>query len=268
MSTRRYGHVPDVDPTAPSMTSLLLHPKITPPKEVDHREYWRDVFDQGQTSACVGHGWASGIDARICALVPGYKGPRPARKFPYDIARILAKAHASDAITDDGCMPALAAQGLLQWGIPREEDWPFSPDAINLEPPDDVGIEAMGYRIDSVRRIYSKGDALIDDLVRALANFYPVPYGQKVDKTFEEWLDKPESAVMGPFKGANLGNHCTCFAGYRTYNTGKRDLLFGNSWGRAFGHNGFAWVGEDRVKAATFDHYAIEVVPNLSLEAA
>lgn len=253
MIARKYGHIRD-DNRRRSPSLMKLVKATTLPTTVDLSKYVEAIHDQGQVSCCVGMATARAIDMR--AKIVGISNePYPSELGIYAIARIVARRNAKQALVDEGCMPADAAQGIALWGIEPEGAWPFDEAAVNLVPPLDVFIKSAAYHVQGFYAIESTGDQLCADIRQALAAGYPISFGQQVDQKFEDYV----SGVMGPNTGPSLGGHMTNIVGYEPGNV----FICLNSWGPAWGDVGFYRCSAERITTDAYDFYAAHVAPDM-----
>ncbi len=95
--------------------------------------------------------------------------------------------------------------------------------------------EARLNRIHSHFKLYSQGEELINDIILNLQAGNPVVFGTKVGA---EWQKYPGgNTVIGINEDGDGGGHAMVIVGYVA---GK--FVVENSWGTAWGNDGFAWV--------------------------
>lgn len=98
------------------------------------------IEDQGPTSSCVGHGSSQAIGISYAAASKPL-GFVASPRLLYTLARIYGRGSSSEALQDNGAMPADLAAMLPIWGVgpmgSKSSDGRFSdctPDNVNVEP--------------------------------------------------------------------------------------------------------------------------------------
>lgn len=221
-------------------------PRNLPGEALGLAGFVRRIRDQISTSSCVGQAIASAIDVRLRFL--GKSLPEPASLGVYGFARMLEKLRTGALLTDDGCFPRDALKGLKNFGVPSEDDWPFTEDPaiVNEELPWDVQQKASAGRVDAFYSIVGGGEVLLQDICNALVQNFPVPYGTNVTQAFMDYGGGGPSRAMpapGP-TDRRLGGHETLILGYTTV---KGRIVFQclNSWGTSWGDTGLYWADQD-----------------------
>jgi len=135
---RKFGYKPSKR-KGPHIRHLLA-PRlgVALPAAVSLAPYCGPVADQGQTGSCVGQAIARAIYIRQGVLGTPCAWPSPASV--YTLARCIERGPTPVGLTpsplqDDGCSPEDAFAGALQWGVARNDAWPFDPATIDFEPP-------------------------------------------------------------------------------------------------------------------------------------
>lgn len=259
------------DPTAPPPSDVVT-PAATPPRKGKYGKGWKPntkemndktlkakgffgahftsypdsfmglephvaIWDQQQTSCCVGFATAQATNARC-----GYMGtpiPRPSPVSVYTPARAYDRPNASTSLQDEGCFPSNAMRGITEYGIASNAAWPFSEATINAEPTAGQLENASIMELSGHWHIDSEGADRITDVCQALSQGYPVILGVQVDQAFENY--DGTGVLTAP--ADNGGGHMLCIVGYRTVN-GKKQFRGVNSWGTSWGDRGFFWADE------------------------
>lgn len=194
------------------------------------------IWDQGQSSSCVGWALAQAIALR-CAVV-GTPIRMPSPTAIYTFARAKARANTSIPFTDDGSIPSYAFDGMTEWGVPSMEEWPFDPSTINHAPDFEELEEASAFKVTGYYRILSEGPQRLVDIKHAISEGYPIAFGTDVDDAFENYSGS--GVVRAPDPAKIVGGHMMHLVGY-TEDGRFRGI---NQWSTAWGDNGAYWADE------------------------
>jgi C1A family cysteine protease len=246
---RRYGYIPDKhDITKDPRTHELFGVANLFGTAFSMKSAVKVVKDQFQTSRCVGFGIAQALRTRV-KFTTG-EDIDPSENAIYTFSRALdrqlrGKSAAEEPLTDGGCMPTLAVQGLMQFGTPSNADWPSDLDNINDEPDAMELAKASVYRVKGWYRILSSGAQRLAEVKQALMHGFPVAIGVQVDQAFEDYDgSKP---IEPPDPNKILGGHETCLVSYDAHGNVEGANSYGTSWGQ----DGFYWATSDWLLAPT-----------------
>lgn len=214
--------------------------------------YVAKVYDQDPTSCCVGFAFARLAHVlawRQLSDALGQTAPAPPWYAPlaaYTLARAEDRLQrgvepSAEPLVDAGCIPALAAAALADWGLPPDAAWPFDPVHVNDEP-DLARIEAASacdvhgyYTIDSV------GEDRLAAVRQAISEGYGVGVGIQADDAFMSYQGGSLVTAWDP--AVKDRGHMVALVGY-----GSDDSFRGvNSWGTTWGDGGMfgadaSWV--------------------------
>lgn len=198
------------------------------------------VLEQGETETCVGFALSTGIDLHalaIGAMRPG--DPRRSPVAPWAFAQVLqrgGKGPAEQPLLNVGVQPTLAATGMLKFGVPSVEQWPFDPANITREPTLAQLEGATAFRVEGWTRVQSDGPQRLADVRLALSHGCPVAVGCDIDEAFEAYDGE---GALGPSDASKIvGGHMPLLVGYDS--AGRFRGL--NSWGTTWGDRGFFWA--------------------------
>jgi len=138
-------------------------------------------------------------------------------------------------------------------GLVAKEVWPETAENLVTVPPEDVFARAEGATVDAWYRVPSGSD-VVDGLKQALARMFLPVFAMSVDTKYEN----VGSQIYDGAGGQVLGNHAQCIVGYSSARNAFKIL---NSWGTTFGDGGFAWIGENFMRASTFDRLVVQSTP-------
>lgn len=192
------------------------------------------ISDQGNTSSCVGHGLARGIQLRARRL-GNETYPLPSAIGIYAIARAEQHGHSTEGLVDDGTTIGAAVSAVAERGFCSETDLPFEEHRVTT-PLRWGELRAcydqhtlLGYRIQSPTR---------NDYRLALGSVgLGVVIGMDCDEDFE---NLGQHDVWTGLRGPRLGGHCMACLDFDA--AGVRVV---NSWGSQWGNNGLARLSWD-----------------------
>jgi C1A family cysteine protease len=221
--TKRYGCNPDLKDNRDLKFVDSLHYKVMSlPSSVDLRAKLPACWDQGQLGSCTGHG-------SVGALVFIHPAMMFSRLEAYYNARVIE----GDVGQDDGAQIRDVVSGLADTGVVQESVWPYNIDTF-ATPPANLGT-APACKISQYLRINN-----LLELKNSLAQGFPVIIGFTVYEGFE--TDEVAQSGILNMPGVDeqvVGGHCVLVVGYDDAN-GR--ALVRNSWGTAWGINGYFWM--------------------------
>lgn len=228
--------------------SEKLRPKLTAvwPGDVDMSEHTTET-NQYWAGSCVGNSTADAVE--LLNSVEGLPKVQLSRLFLYTLCRNMMDTDndgRGDIDKDEGTYIRLAFDILSRFGICREDipvskgGWPYDLQKLHTLPSLKAMRAATGHRIHSYYRIDETGQDRVEAILAALRAQHPVVFGTLVTKGFTQRRD---AGPIGPPKDgeAIAGGHAMMLCGYdRT-----KGFLMHNSWGKAWGEDGFAYLTED-----------------------
>jgi hypothetical protein len=199
--------------------------------------------DQESLQECVGWGHAQSIYVRQRAM----KLTNPVMPSPggiYYPAR--AKVYGWKNVWDGGCNPNQAWQVLQERGIIPYDRWPHNLRTVNDAPDPGSFRHAADNRWLVYRWVLYSEQRRTEEVKRLLATDFPVTVALTIDKGMEDW--RPG---MPPWerKGQVIGGHEVLLVGYRVLDTGKVVFEYCNSWGKAWGDNGFGLLSQSALES-------------------
>lgn len=230
--------------------------------------------DQGMIGSCTGNSSAIAIQvgqARALGLPHGQFHELPSRLFLYYGARALEASTTEDA----GAMIADIFEAAARLGFPPESAWPY-PD-VNLANPAEqlaavvaqpsfAAYEAANDQkiVRGAHRILSEGQALADDVARAIAAGSLVVWGTELDQAFE---DLQPGDVWPGVTGPVIGGHAMVLHAYEPWLTTRR-YKTRSSWGD-WCDGGSAWVSQAAITSPhASDFWVVDVIAPYSTEVA
>jgi C1A family cysteine protease len=198
------------------------------PRRVDLRPDCPPVYDQGRLDACTANAIAAAIEFD---LVKQRSRSRftPARLFIYYNERKLEGKVAYDA----GARLRDGIKVVAKHGAPPERLWPYEEDRFANEPPRRVYERAARHRAVGYKRLRQE----LDQLRGCLASGYPFVFGFSVYPSFAcKRCDRTGAMPMPKDAEDALGGHAVMAVGY---DDGRRRFIVRNSWGDAWGKQGY-----------------------------
>ncbi len=222
------------------------------PPAVDLRAWCSPVEDQGQLGSCTanaGVGVVEYFERRAFG-----KHIDASRLFLYKVTRSL-----DHQTGDTGAYLRTTMGGLVLFGVPPEEYWPYTIADFDKEPSAFCYAFAQNYQAISYYRLDPPGiakDALLNQIKTNLAGGLPSMFGFTVYSSYSQAATTGK--IPFPVKGDKIvGGHAIAAVGYddnlRIKNTApgavetKGALLFRNSWGTTWGDHGYGWLPYDYV---------------------
>lgn len=226
LSDIRDFKVRTVDVKAPTKTS------------VDLRHWMPPVQDQGTIGSCTAHAAVAIINfyqkKTFDTCVP------LSRLFLYKVTRRLAKKRG-----DSGAELRTTMQAMVMFGAPPEEYLPYKVEEFDNEPTAFHYALADDYRA----RTYVRHDHVgttpqktLLSIKSSLEQNVPVMFGMTVYKSFPGIGARDDHSGMIPMPSSKDkidGGHAMVIAGF---DDAKNAFLVRNSWGEAWGAQGYGWL--------------------------
>ncbi len=156
---------------------------------------------------------------------------------------------------DSGTSLRWVFKGANRYGMCAASAWPFARRRVTTRPGFGVMAKMRKNRKLRYKRIYGSGAGLVDGMLDALADGFPVVRGARVPQSYVDH----RSGVLGPPKEGfeSLGGHATTLLGYQ-----NEEVFESGSWDD-WGENGdgYAWLSMSYLKATTREAWAVEAVP-------
>lgn len=219
----------------PVVSLRASHVAASYPNAVQLSGYGPGIFDQGDTSSCVGHARSRGLFIAAAAN----EAPLPfipSPDFLYKIARCYERDYTGQQLTDDGCDPIDTLDAVRLWGITPMVPLPtrFSDvtwNTVNEEPELKVLEEAGDWLLFEDYSLYATGDMRRELFCAAIAAGFPVcldvPGGSLAWQTYV-------SGVLSNQPNAPL-DHYVVATGYVIDALGRLTVYGHNSWGTEWG---------------------------------
>lgn len=200
----------------------------------DLRQWASPVENQGQLSSCVANSIVGGLE--LLRIKEGLQHEDLSRLCLYYNAR----AQNYDQDKDEGSYIRLAMKTLQTLGVCKEATWKYDVANVNVRPPWMAMREAYCYRIKSFSRITTSGSERNNVIETALRSGHPVVFGMMVDDAFCANTNGRPYFNSSTF--VSKGSHAMLIVGF---DKATRTYIVRNSWGTAWGDNGYWYMDYD-----------------------
>ncbi len=262
MPTHAYGYIPSKPDPRDFLYSAFAAP-VALPAAVDLRGQCSPVRDQGQLGACTGFAIAVGMREFLQNATPTPTPPSngcsplswvqalfaaPKLRlalvplsplFLYYQERVLEGSVNEDA----GAEPRDGFKVLNQMGCATEATWPYVIGQFTVAPSQAAVDSAAAFKISAYRRLSG-----LTDMKTCLTNGAGFVIGFNVYESFET-IGADGKMPMPAASEQILGGHAVFAAGYvdNAAWAGGGYLIVKNSWGDAWGDNGYFYMPYDFV---------------------
>jgi len=237
--------------SAPAPGAARGGPKPRPlPPAVDLREWCSPVEDQGTLGSCTANAGAGVIEYYERKAFGRHLDA--SRLFLYKVTRNLMKMKG-----DTGAFLRRTMGGMVLFGVPPEEFWPYTDaaDAFDREPPAFCYAFAQSFKTIQYFRHDPPGTlpgAVLESVRTRLAAGHPSMFGFTVYASIESADGRGAIPFPGPAERI-LGGHAVVAAGYddkikikgKGTSAGPETtgaFLIRNSWGGSWGDGGYGWL--------------------------
>ena len=207
------------------------------------------ISQQGRAGTCVANAWCDCVEMLIGMHYGKSNVVQLSRRFAYWVSRYLHSA----TDRDDGTFLRAMGHQFLKVGVVLEEDMPYSDQERDLvgkaaSPELQHYTMASNNRIKSFYRLSSMEAQMLREMEVAVRSNHPVVIGVPVTGYFQDERDL--AIFTRPADADVIGRHCMLVVGVR-FESGKRQWLIRNSWGKNWGDNGHCWMTDDYLSLST-----------------
>jgi len=199
--------------------------------------YNNRILNQGSTSACVGHGCASGME-----LVWKQLGNPPQEFTPFFIYGLINGGRDAGAMISNGLMAlkryGAALNGSLPAGVMFQNQFP-----------QEAMTQAMRFRLSMA---FKCGN--FDEICQAVNLGFAAPVGLMVGDNFS----MVDANGVCPLRTSGGGGHCVLGVGLKKHPSYGWLLKIQNSWGERFGNKGHAYLRREHFSQMAPDAFAIQ----------
>lgn len=250
-SKEKYDEVPESAP-------ILTRSFNSLPSSASLKVYAPTPGNQGRQPSCVG--WASGYGARTIsyAIKKNWKNNLIkinqntfSPSFVYNQIKFTG-----DLYCKRGSYIADAMRLIKTNGILKLNEFQYNSSSCNAKPPYNSLKNAKLNAIEGFERLSKWGDnsnSFVRKIKKALAENNPVVIGMTIHKSFYR-----AKGVWSPLSvnDPSLGGHAMVVVGYDDNKYGGAFEIL-NSWGTAWGNNGYIWVKYNDFKNKTNSTYVM-----------
>jgi C1A family cysteine protease len=152
---------------------------------------------------------------------------------------------------DDGMFLRDGLKSLAKFGVCSEELWPYDIDKFAEKPTEECYRDAEKRKILKYQKLIS-----IYYMTQVLNNNKPIVFGMQIYESFMD-LNERISTVYFPSRNEkSLGGHAMCMVGY---DLEKKLFLAKNSFGTAWGDNGYCQIPFDYIIQEGYDIWTFDI---------
>ncbi|QKF93594.1 peptidase C1a [Fadolivirus algeromassiliense] len=200
-------------------------------KSVDLRDRFPAVYDQGELGSCTANGIAAVYEFDEMKENEE-KVFTPSRLFIYYNER---KANGT-IDQDSGASIRDAVMEISKVGVCPETLWTYDIIKYTDCPPQECYDDATKHKCIQYKRVQQTAKQIKQCLIEG----FPIVFGIEVYASFETDDVKKTGVIPVPQQEEKyLGGHCIVLCGY---DDDKKVFIFRNSWGTAWGDNGYGYL--------------------------
>lgn len=191
------------------------------------------AYNQGDFNSCTAHSAVAIM--RFVNRKQNLPFNHPSRMFIYWVERWLER----DTDKDDGATMRASMQAMAKYGVPDENNWPYTKVNLYAKPPKALYAEA----VQNMVKIYMRVGHRPYELKNCLAEGYPFVFGMMVFDSFvSEQVARTGVMTLPTQKDNVVGGHAVTCVGY---NDEKQHYIILNSWGPGWGDHGYFYMPYD-----------------------
>lgn len=215
---------------------------------VDLREWDSIVESQGTLSSCTSSAITSAYELMLNQF---------GSEFYYELSDLFiyynSRLEEGTIDQDVGIFLKTGMMVLKKYGVCLESLWPYDLSKWNSKPSDESYADAEKRKILKYQKVISTYY-----ITEVLSNNKPVVFGMEIYESFMELNNRISTVSFPSRKEKSLGGHAMCMVGY---DLEKRLFLAKNSFGIAWGMDGYCWIPFDYLKQEGYDAWIFDI-PN------
>ncbi|MCM1071600.1 MAG: C1 family peptidase [[Clostridium] fimetarium] len=208
---------------------LTYEPGAAPADSVDLRGIFTPVRDQGRQGCSASFAVASVIEAMR----------RDSKRYSPAFLYWSARQSAGNADSDSGASINEILREASANGVCPEEKMPYNPDIYALAPSDEAARDAALCKVLEARSVAPR----VRDIKSALTEGYPVIVAARIFDSFSDtakgFVTHPSPDELADDSPENQARHAMVVCGFSDK---ERVFVVRNSWGTAFGDNGYCYI--------------------------
>ena len=213
--------------------------------QVDLRLWASPIEDQLRLGSCVGQSVVGAYELMVNKRIPT-QFVDLSRLFVYYNSRALDNS----TRVDEGAFVRDGIKSLNKWGVCSEYIWPYLIDTFADAPSIDAYVDAITRIVSRYYRLYT-----LEHILEALNSGFPVVSSMDVYNGFEE-LDTTSLLRMPKLAEGIIGGHAVTIVGY---NKKSKIMIVRNSFGTAWGDDGYFYVPFDYIEKHFMDHWIFDI---------
>jgi C1A family cysteine protease len=244
-----FGCEPDVEDQRDYRLKSVLDPVFKDSVDLTHDPQTRwwigEAHDQGTLGSCTA--FATNDMVRYVRYKTKLSSWPTSQLFTYYATRKLRGTTGEDS----GATAREALKATVDYGVTKNELWPYDIAKFKDEPPKEAWVDAEKHQSLSYFRL----DQTENDIIGCLSDGYPFIFGMKIYQSFFKYKESAIFDVVMPFpkptKEKYYGGHCMLAVGYYKQN-GKYIIIIRNSWGVGFCSSGYIHAPLDLLLDSNF----------------
>lgn len=207
------------------------------PTDVDLREFFTEVHNQKALRSSTAFSCADLLqyfERRALGLLF-----EPSTLFIYHTSRRL-----SGLAGDSGCPLRWTWKAIKQFGVPKEDHWPYTLAMADAEPDAFAYSSARHYHELRYLRLDprgQRGERTLDIVKAYLAAGFPCVFGFPVSRALVQQAEIPLPNIYDVIHGGQ-SVIAVGFDDHRKFRSYRGALLIRNSWGKDWGEDGYGWL--------------------------
>ena len=218
----------------------------TPQPKVDLREWASVVDNQLDLGSCAADAMANAYELQVRRQAPE-DFVELSRLFVYYNARSIDNSINQDT----GAYLRDVIQAVRDHGICSELIWPYVVENFAVRPSPESYKDAESRSL----RNYRKLDT-IEDTVDALSQLRPLIFGMEIYDSFMSVNALNPVVPMPELNEVGRGGHAMCMVGY---DLDRQWFLAKNSFGTAWGDQGYCWIPFDYLRKHGYDRWVFDI---------